>query len=366
MKGELAIKIQENFKKAVQSDKRVKNAYLLVSSDKLGIYLNLAEGTEKEIHPQQPNYMASVGKLFTSAVIGILNDKKELTFNDKISKYLDKELIDGLHVYKGKEYSEEIKVKHLLNQSSGLNDVFFHLWKKISRDPRIKISTREAIIWGKKNLKPKFVPGKSHFYTDTNYYLLGLIAEKVMKKPFHEIMHQLIFESLDMKHAFMNGFSSPAIKSDYPVAKLCFDGVSALKIDSLAEIDYAGGGVIAPLDEYLKFMKALVENRVVKKETLQEMLNDTMPMRFPGLGFDYGYAIWKIKPIPLFIPKGFDCWGCVGITGAFMFYHPGTESYIIGTFNDSSYKSKAIRFMLSKVIKELLEANKNHDGLSKV
>ena len=37
-----------------------------------------------------------------------------------------------------------------------------------------------------------------------------------------------------------------------------------------------------------------------------------------------------------------------------MFYHPKTESYIIGTFNDITYRSKALRFMLSKVIRRLV------------
>ena len=352
-KEETIFRIQENFKKEVRKNKKLENAYLLVCSEKLGVYLNIAEGKEKEIHPQQPNHLASVGKLFTSAVIGILNDKNELSFDDKISKYLDIELMDGLLMYKGKDYSEEIRIKHLLNQSSGLNDVFFHLWKKIKRNSDMKITTKEAIIWGKENLKPKSIPGKRHFYTDTNYYLLGLIIEKITGKPFHEAVHQLIFEPLNMKHAFMNGFSKPAIESDYPVANLYLDGINALKIDALSQIDYAGGSVIAPLDEYLTFMKALVECRIVKQETLQKMLKDVFPMRFPGFGFDYGYAIWKIKSIPLLISNEFSCWGCVGITGAFMFYHPKTESYIIGTFNDSSYKTKALRFMISKVIKEL-------------
>jgi D-alanyl-D-alanine carboxypeptidase len=52
------------------------------------------------------------------------------------------------------------------------------------------------------------------------------------------------------------------------------------------------------------------------------------------------------------MPEKYSCWGCVGVTGAFMFYHPKTDAYLIGNFNDVSYKSKGLRFML-KVIKEL-------------
>ncbi len=39
---------------------------------------------------------------------------------------------------------------------------------------------------------------------------------------------------------------------------------------------------------------------------------------------------------------------------AFAFQNPKTESYIIGTFNDMSYRTKALRFMLSKIIRPIL------------
>ncbi len=111
---------------------------------------------------------------------------------------------------------------------------------------------------------------------------------------------------------------------------------------------------MAPLDEFLVFMKALVSNKLLKKKTLDTMINDDIKMGFPAIGFNYGYSVWKPKTIPLLMPAKYYCWGCVGVTGAFMFYHPLTESYIIGTFNDKSYTSKALRFMLSKVIRHLL------------
>ena len=348
-------KIETAFRKQVQNDKKVKNAYLLVHSDKLGIDLNLAEGKTSnfDAHPQQPNHLASVGKLFTATLIAILHEKGNLSFDDKISNHLDSELMKKLHVYKNKDYSDEIKISHLLKQSSGLDDVFFHLWKKMVKAP-FKITPAEAVLWGKTNLKPKSKPGEKHRYGDTNYYILGLIIESVTQKPFHQAMHEYIFEPLKMSHAYMFGFSEPAVKAEYPAAKLYLDDIDVTTVEGVHQIDYAGGSVIAPLEDFLIFMKSLVGHKILKKETLARMLDDDLPMGFPMLGFDYGYSIWKVKAIPLLLPEKFYCWGCVGVTGAFMFYHPKTESYCIGTFNDLSYRAKGLRFMLLKVIKQLL------------
>lgn len=86
----------------------------------------------------------------------------------------------------------------MLKQTSGLNDVFYKLYEKLLNEPQM-ISPREAVLWGKENLKPVAEPGKKHFYTDTNYYLLGLIIENVTGKHYHKVLHEFIFHPLAMK-----------------------------------------------------------------------------------------------------------------------------------------------------------------------
>ena len=350
-------KIENAFRKQVQKDKKVSNAYLLVHSDKLNIHFNIAEGATGNVraNPEQPNHMASVGKLFTATVISVLREGQKLDYDDPIVKHLDDGLTNRLHVYKGKDYTDEITIRHLLMQTSGLDDVFYHLWKKMTLDPGFRITPREAVIWGKENLKPVATPGKRHFYTDTNYYLLGLIVENITGKSFHEVMHELIFGPLGMQYAYMHGVSKPKVESRYPASKLYIKGIDVASVSGVHQIDYAGGSVIAPLEDFLIFMKALQGNKIIAEETLKRMIEDDVYMGFPTVSFNYGYSIWKLRSFPLLIPKKYFCWGCVGVTGAFMFYHPLTESFIIGTFNDFSYRGKALEFMVRKVISELLK-----------
>ncbi len=354
------VKIESSFRQKVKNDKKVKNAYLLVYSEKLGVDINIAEGKTAEMpaNPQQANHLASVGKLFTATLIAMLYDKGMLSFDDKIEKYLDADLMNGLHVYKGKDYSGEISIKQLLKQTSGLNDVFFPLLKKMLNDPNLEFTVKEALEWGKANLKPVGKPGQKHFYTDTNYYLLGLIIESITQKPFHEAVHEMILEPLRMDNAYINGYSQPKNKPQFPPAHIYLLNNNFIENKRMANIDYAGGGIVAPLSEYLVFMKALVNGQLIKTKTLDQMIYDDVKMGFPAIGFDYGYAVWKPKAIPLLMPKKYFCWGCVGITGAFMFFHPQTEAYVMGTFNDDSYTSKALRFMLMEVIKPLMKVGK--------
>ena len=68
------ISIEKLFRDTARKDRKIHNAYLLVESDKLGIQLKLAEGSTNDVpaNENQPYYVASVGKLFTSVLTGIL------------------------------------------------------------------------------------------------------------------------------------------------------------------------------------------------------------------------------------------------------------------------------------------------------
>lgn len=336
--------IEALFRKTVRKDPKVINAYLLVHSDKSGLHVNLAEGTGEngEPMPEQPNYMASVGKLFTSVVVSMLHERGSLSFEDPIGCHLDRGLMDGLHVHKGKDHSSEIRIRHLLNQTSGLPDNFFPLFHKLLADHDLEIGPREAVEWAKKNLTPRAVPGRKSCYTDTNYHLLGLIVEKACGKPFHAVLKKLVFDPVGMKQAYMLHYSEPETASPYPEAGFYFGKTRLNDIRGFAGIDYAGGGVVAPLEDLLLFMKALVGHQLVSKETLEVMKRDKARL-YPG--FDYGYGIWQVRTIPLLLPAKFECWGVLGATGAYMFYHPELDAHVIGNFNHIAWQRKCVRFM---------------------
>lgn len=345
--------IEALFREQVRKDKKIKNAYLLVHSNKTGLHLNLAEGpgeNDKPI-PQQPVYMASVGKLFTSVLVAILHEKGELSFEDHVSHYLDSELMDELHVYKKKDYSREIQIRHLLNQTSGLPDNFYPLFEKLLADHKFDISPREAIEWAKKNLSPQAVPGKKSYYTDTNYHLLGLIIEKVCGEPFHSVMKRLIFDPVNMTHSYMLHYSKPEKTSAHKEAGFYFNQTRLNEIKGFAGLDFSGGGVVSPMEDSLQFMKALTSHQLISENTFEIMINDKARL-YPG--WDYGYGIWQVHPVPILLPSKYQSWGVLGATGAFMFYHPELEAYVIGSFNHQTWQRKCVRFMF-KVMGKLLK-----------
>jgi D-alanyl-D-alanine carboxypeptidase len=345
-----AEQITARFRKLAQSDRKIINAYLLVHTEDHGLHLNLAHGEGTD--PGQPVFMASVGKLFAAALVGQLVDQGELSFDDRLADHLDQDLLRGLHIYKGTDYTGEIRIKHLLNHTSGLHDYFEDkpaqgkgmLWR-ILNEPERQWSPREVVAWSKQHLKPHFPPGKGFHYSDTGYHLAGLVVEAVTGQPFHAALHSRIFEPLGMQHAFLLGHSQPLQPCPHPVAGLYYGQQNVIGYPSLS-IDYAGGGVTAPLEDLLIFTRALAQGRVVQPATLEQMRADTA--RF-SVGIDYGYGIMKITTVPLIMPARFNCWGNAGSTGAFLFYHPTLDAHIIGSLNQFGYPAKGIRFMMAVI-----------------
>ena len=147
------IELEKHFRKAVQKNKTIRNANMLIHSEKHGIHLNMAEGSVygKPAHPEQPYIIASIDKLFTSVLIGILEEQGKLSYEDPIASYLDPDMMKDLHIYKGKNYSNEIKVRHLLNHTSGLYD--FVEDKPNKGTPMIDMLLKEATYyWTQRNL----------------------------------------------------------------------------------------------------------------------------------------------------------------------------------------------------------------------
>lgn len=349
--------IAKRFRKIVQKDKAIRNAYLLVHSDRRGFHVNLAEGmTGKEkANSNQPFFIANIGKLFTAVLVAILVEERQLRFEDNISKYLDDDILDNLHVYKETDYSGQIQIHHLLNHTSGIHDFFEDkpkngkpMFELVLAEPNRTWSPRDVILWSKNNLNSHFPPGEGFYYSDTGYHLLGLVVEQITGLALPEAMKQYIFEPLGMKHSFLIQCSYPIEEKSNEIADVYYRNNNIIHDKSLGI--FYGVGIVAPPKDLLKFMKAVVNHTIITSESLERMSN--WAKFAPGI--DYGYGIMKFTPSPMVLPKKYSLWGHAGITGSFMFYHPELETYIIGSLNNFFEHRKGIKLVF-KVIDELLK-----------
>ena len=96
----------------VITKKYINGAVFYVSSYEHNIDSISASGNIKE---DSQYYIASINKLFISAIILKLYSENKLDLDDKISKYLPEEVVRGLHLHKGKDYSNDLSIAHLMS-----------------------------------------------------------------------------------------------------------------------------------------------------------------------------------------------------------------------------------------------------------
>lgn len=365
-KEDLRREIEKKLERKVALDPKLHNVYLLVHSDKLNIHWPMAAGKTEGVpaNPNQPYHTASVGKTFTAVILAKLADQGLVKFDDPIVRYLPLDIVQDLHIFQGKDYTQEIQIKHLLSHTSGLPDYYMDkpkqgkgLLEEILENPSRFWTPQETIYWSKEHLTPRFPPGKRVHYTDTGYNLLGLIIENVTSKPFHEVLHEYIFHPLHMDHSYLSQYSEPAVKGDVPVANVYINDLK-IKLDDYRSFSsfYAGGQTVSTLDDQLLFMKALVNHQIIQKETL-DIMKQWNKM---WIGMEYGYGLMRMRFIPF--TRKYIGWGHLGASGTCMVYLPNLDTYIIGGFNQTAYRSKGMSFIFFNIVRKLEKLAKIYGG----
>jgi len=287
-------------------------------------------------------FAASVTKLLVTTLVLKLEKEKRLTREDKIVKHLGDDLPKGFHTYKGKDYTDELVIRHLMSNTSGLPDYF-------DKDVMNRLLANEDETWGfkpvadyvkdKEALAP---PGQKAKYCDTNYQLLGAIIEKAGGKPFTLQVEEEILRPLGMDESYMYDG-----RKDEKLVNIFYKDREIVLPKYLASIG-AEGGLVSTAKDLNIFLRAFFSGKLFPAEWLEPLYQWRL-LFGPGLFF-YGIGV-SMQPIHLFkLKKGLI--GHWGHSGAFAFYHPGKNVYMSGTVNQFVGHNKAVRVMLS-VLKEI-------------
>jgi len=343
----------------VENDKLIRNCILSVKKGDGSFSWSCAAGIARQdgqvpMTKDTPIFISSITKLYTATVIMQLYEKGALSLDDPMSKYLPEKFIQGIHVYKGKDYTNEITIKELLSHSSGIADYYTEkpkggksLFEISLEEPERKWTVDDTIARVKKDLIPNFTPGTDTSYSDTNFQLLGKVIEAITGKPLHIVYDNFFFRPLGLKHTWLIGHSKPLVASGTP-ADIFYKDMIINKIRMNGSY-WSDGGIVSTAEEMIIFLKALNEGRVVSSDTLK-LMHNWHKLRFP---LQYGYGTMYFK-LPDFITKWIGAtplWGHSGSTGSFLYYSEDLNLYMAGSINQTESESKPFFKVMIKVIK---------------
>jgi D-alanyl-D-alanine carboxypeptidase len=264
--------------------------------------------------------IASNTKTMTAAVIVQLAQEGRLDLDDPVSKYVS-----------GVPDGDQITIADLLNMRSGLYNYTDapEISASLDAEPA-KVWTPEEVLAIAFKHPPYFPPRTAFHYDNTNYALLGLIAEeREHGKPLARILQDRLFGPLGMNdtalpastsntlpdpysHGYMYGGSSFAlVDQDYPP-----DIQAAARAGTLKPTDYtnqnpsyasAAGGVISTAKDLVTWMQALVGGKVFNADYQQRWLDSLQPedpSKPQGQQYGYGITQMQFGPNPVYFHGG--------------------------------------------------------------
>ncbi len=308
-------------------------------------------GEAGNIKSDQPFFIASTTKLFVTSIILKLRSEGKLSLNDKISKYLDSTVMKGLHLYKGKDYSYDITIQHLLAHTSGLPDYFEDKNREgVSLEMQLfeakdRSWTFQDALAISKTLPTHFIPGttKKAHYSDTNFQLLGKIIEAITGKTFNEAVKDIVFNALGMSSTYMysNSKDTTPINLYYKKEKLMIP----LAMTSFG----ADGGAVSTSSDMLIFIEAFFTGKLFPVSYIEE-LKQWNKIFFP---LQSGVGIHRFKLPWFFDPAGMtpELIGHSGLSGAMAYYSEKDKLFIVGTVNQVAYPSTSFNTAVKLIMK---------------
>ncbi|MDX1923981.1 MAG: serine hydrolase domain-containing protein [Rickettsiaceae bacterium] len=256
-----------------------------------------------KLEENQKMALASATKTMTAAIILKLQEKGMISVHDKLIKYFD-ESSGWWPENKAPEWANEVTIHHLLNHTSGIENYVPNL----KFDPAIgfaKIKELVVEFAAKTPLAAKV--GEKYHYSNTNYFFLGLVIEKITGHDLADVFQQEIFQPLEMKDSRLATFQEAidyqdGKMPDYPKRYFVIPGgdnpsYMDAKLDFYV-VSYADGGVVSTAQDLVKWNKALHNGKVLSdisyKQMITPYIEDDGDVLFGKTQVGYGIKIADI------------------------------------------------------------------------
>ena len=216
--------------------------------------------------------VGSVTKMFTSAIIFQLIEEKKLTLDTKLSEFFPKI-----------KNAEKITIGDMLNHKSG---IFSYTSDPEFMNYLYKLQNRRDMVARIEAGTPAFAPGEKAAYSNSNYLLLGYIIQDITKKTYKENVASRIVNRIGLKSTYFYSKINPKKNEAYSYS--LDDNDTWIKTEEWHESIAGGaGGLQSTPADLTKFIKALFDGRIIKKESLNQMT--TMDMGYGKGVFAYPF-----------------------------------------------------------------------------
>ena len=256
---------------------------VLVAKNKKIVYQNqigTADFKKKTLLNKESVFqLASVSKQFTAAAIMLLQQRNQLKLTDTVNTYFPN------FPYKA------VTIKTLLNHTGGLPKYFWiaeHKWqqkKAPSNNEMMELLTTS-------NVQRFFKPGRNFDYSNTGYFVLASIVEKISGISFGSFLKQNIFEPLQMKNSYVYSFENDSIRDNQLDGYRLHRGWRHVKIPSTVNDAIVGDkNVYTTAEDLFKWTQGLHSGNLLTKKSLALMFTKGETIYGRKVPYGFGFRI---------------------------------------------------------------------------
>ena len=237
-------------------------------------------GRDPDSRPVDQDTFYQMGSTFTAAVILQLEAAGKLSIDDTLGKWLP-------------EYAawKDVTIRRLLNMTSGIPTYSETEWMSQAwvKEPMRDLAFKELVNAAYPSATNQLPPNKGYFYSNTNYILAGMIAEKASGKSFRDLVHELVIEPHGLTSTFYEAstypesvikrlshgyFENEACTEYQPECKESWNAPIIgrdMRNGSVSWMQSAGGGVASARDVD-RWMRAVFGGKVVPAKQQNEWM----------------------------------------------------------------------------------------------
>ena len=230
--------------------------------------------------PNQPNTkhrLGSITKQFTAMLILQLAAEGKLDLQAPITTYLPDY---------PKATGDKITTHHLLTHTAGIPNYtsFPGFFKDESRNPYKPLDFTEKFS----NKDLEFEPGERFNYSNSGYFLLGVIIETLSGKTYEQMLHDKIFKPLNMNDTGYDNHDDILKNRATGYEKEAGKLINSKYLDM--SIPYAAGSMYSTVEDLYLWDQALYTNKLLPQKYM-DMYFKGYIQAFGNAKYAYGWGV---------------------------------------------------------------------------
>ncbi|MCF8303273.1 MAG: beta-lactamase family protein [Bacteroidales bacterium] len=233
--------------------------------------------TAKLMNADMQVWLASVSKPLTAVLTMKLIEEEILSLDDTVEKWLPERIPQG----------DQMTIKMLLNHSSGIFDITHNVsfWQELMANPSKEWTNQEILSHSVLNT-PVFSPGTAFSYSNTGYYILGMIMEAATGETVADLFEEKIAEPAQLTRTRLSkqgALEEPNVNA-YSWLFTTEEVVSIANWNF--SWDWTAGAGVSTAEDMLQISDKLFNGEILQKETVDLMtsMESFAPESSTGLG----------------------------------------------------------------------------------